>query len=65
MRITYIGSLPAIEIDHGGTTTHARHGETIEVSVAVGEELCARKEFQRAAAHPESRNPQPASTKPN
>jgi hypothetical protein len=64
MKITYTGSTP-LEIDHDGTTTHVQSGQTIEVSVAVGAELCARKDFQRAAAHPESRIPQPESPKTN
>ena len=47
MKITYTGSTP-LEIDHDGTTTHVQSGQTIEVSVAVGTELCARPDFKRA-----------------
>lgn len=65
MKITYTGSQPALEIDHGGTTHRVKTGDTIEVTEALGAELCARPDFKRAAAHPESRNPQPASTKTN
>lgn len=64
MKITYTGSTP-LEIDHDGTTTRVQSGQTIEVSVAVGEELCARKDFQRASAPPAVHTPQPASPKTN
>jgi hypothetical protein len=50
MKITYTGSLPAIEIDHAGTTHRVKIGETIEVPESLGDELCARKEFKRAKA---------------
>lgn len=49
MKITYTGPTP-MEIDHDGTTTHVQSGQTIEVSVDVGAELCARKDFKRAPA---------------
>ena len=49
MKITYTGSTP-LEIDHDGTTTRVQSGQTIEVSVAVGADLCVRKDFKRAPA---------------
>ena len=59
MKITYTGSQPTLEIDHDGTTLRVKTGDTIEVTEALGAELCARKDFKRAAPEPQTPNPKP------